>query len=99
MTSHSSPLCPPDPSHFSALPSSPLCRVDMVLVGADAVVENGGIINKLGTYGIALAAQVSRRRAWKRVQAGGKEGWRQQRNSKGPGNSTKTTTDIANTAA
>ncbi len=33
-------------------------RVDMVLTGADAVVENGGIINKLGTYGIALAAQV-----------------------------------------
>ncbi|PNH01379.1 Translation initiation factor eIF-2B subunit alpha, partial [Tetrabaena socialis] len=32
-------------------------RVDMVLTGADAVVENGGIINKLGTYGIALAAQ------------------------------------------
>ncbi|PNW72518.1 hypothetical protein CHLRE_16g687518v5 [Chlamydomonas reinhardtii] len=34
-------------------------RVDMVLVGADAVVENGGIINKLGTYGIALAAQAA----------------------------------------
>lgn len=31
-------------------------RVDMVLVGAEAVVENGGVINKLGTYGIALAA-------------------------------------------
>lgn len=27
-----------------------LRSVDMVLVGADAVVENGGIINKLGTY-------------------------------------------------
>jgi len=24
--------------------------VDMVLVGAEAVVENGGVINKLGTY-------------------------------------------------
>ncbi len=24
------------------------CRVDLVLVGAEAVVENGGIINKLG---------------------------------------------------
>ncbi|EFJ40741.1 eukaryotic translation initiation factor 2B alpha [Volvox carteri f. nagariensis] len=34
-------------------------RVDMVLTGADAVVENGGIINKLGTYGIALAAQAA----------------------------------------
>lgn len=32
------------------------CRVDMVLVGAEGVVENGGIINKLGTYNIALAA-------------------------------------------
>lgn len=31
-------------------------RVDMVLVGAEGVVENGGIINKLGTYNIALAA-------------------------------------------
>jgi len=30
--------------------------VDMVLVGAEGVVENGGIINKLGTYTIALAA-------------------------------------------
>jgi len=28
----------------------------MVLVGAEGVVENGGIINKLGTYTIALAA-------------------------------------------
>ncbi|GLI68480.1 hypothetical protein VaNZ11_012906 [Volvox africanus] len=34
-------------------------KVDMVLTGADAVVENGGIINKLGTYGIALAAQAA----------------------------------------
>ena len=32
------------------------CRVDMVLVGAEGVVENGGVINKLGTYNIALAA-------------------------------------------
>jgi len=28
-----------------------------VLVGAEAVVENGGVINKLGTYQIALAAK------------------------------------------
>lgn len=33
------------------------CSVDMVLVGAEAVVENGGIINKLGTYQIALVAK------------------------------------------
>ena len=24
--------------------------MDLVLVGAEAVVENGGVINKLGTY-------------------------------------------------
>ena len=34
-----------------------LCRVDMVLVGAEGVVENGGVINKLGTYHIAIAAK------------------------------------------
>lgn len=32
-------------------------RVNMVLVGAEAVVESGGIINKLGTYTVALAAK------------------------------------------
>ena len=32
------------------------CRVDMVLVGAEGVVESGGVINKLGTYQAALAA-------------------------------------------
>ena len=31
-------------------------RVNMVLTGAEGVVENGGVINKLGTYTIALAA-------------------------------------------
>lgn len=31
--------------------------IDMVLVGAEAVAENGGIINKLGTYSVALAAK------------------------------------------
>ena len=29
----------------------------MVLVGAEAVVENGGVVNKLGTYQIALCAK------------------------------------------
>jgi translation initiation factor eIF-2B subunit alpha len=33
------------------------CRVDLVLVGAEGVVENGGVINKLGTYQIALCAK------------------------------------------
>lgn len=33
------------------------CRVDMVLVGAEGVVESGGVINKLGTYTLALVAK------------------------------------------
>ena len=32
-------------------------KVDVVLVGAEGVVENGGIINKIGTYGVAIAAK------------------------------------------
>ncbi|GER53618.1 translation initiation factor eif-2b alpha subunit [Striga asiatica] len=32
-------------------------EIDMVLVGADGVVENGGIINMMGTYQIALIAK------------------------------------------
>ncbi|KAF7728573.1 Translation initiation factor [Apophysomyces ossiformis] len=31
-------------------------KVDMVFVGAEGVVENGGVINKVGTYQIALVA-------------------------------------------
>lgn len=31
-------------------------EVDMVLVGADGVVESGGIINVIGTYQIAIVA-------------------------------------------
>ena len=31
--------------------------VDMVMLGAEAVVENGGVINRVGTYGIALIAK------------------------------------------
>ena len=30
--------------------------VDMIFVGADGVVESGGIINMMGTYQIALVA-------------------------------------------
>ena len=33
------------------------CRVNLVLVGAEGVVENGGIINKLGSYHVAIAAK------------------------------------------
>ena len=32
-------------------------RVDQVIVGAEGVVENGGIINKIGTYSLAIAAK------------------------------------------
>lgn len=32
-------------------------KVDMVIVGAEGVVENGGIINKIGTYAVAIAAK------------------------------------------
>merc|ERR1711982_222488 len=31
--------------------------VDLVIVGAEGVVENGGIINKIGTYGLAIVAK------------------------------------------
>jgi len=32
-------------------------RVDIVVVGAEGVMENGGIINKIGTYGLAIVAR------------------------------------------
>eukprot|EP01134_Creolimax_fragrantissima_P005705 CFRG5705T1 len=32
-------------------------RVDLVIVGAEGIVESGGILNKLGTFNLALAAQ------------------------------------------
>lgn len=31
--------------------------MDLVLLGAEAVVENGGVINKLGSYQIAVCAK------------------------------------------
>ncbi|CAO3660646.1 unnamed protein product [Umbelopsis ramanniana] len=34
-----------------------LDKVDMIFVGAEGVVENGGIINQIGTYQIALVAK------------------------------------------
>eukprot|EP00761_Pharyngomonas_kirbyi_P004253 gb/GECH01004257.1/.p1 GENE.gb/GECH01004257.1/~~gb/GECH01004257.1/.p1 ORF type:complete len:325 (+),score=87.96 gb/GECH01004257.1/:1-975(+) len=36
-------------------------KVDFVLVGAEGVVENGGIINKVGTYPVAIAAQAHKK--------------------------------------
>ena len=35
-------------------------KVDMVLVGAEGVVENGGLINAIGTYQIAMVAHIAR---------------------------------------
>jgi translation initiation factor eIF-2B subunit alpha len=32
-------------------------KVDLVIVGAEGVVENGGIVNKIGTYATAIAAK------------------------------------------
>ncbi|XP_033111522.1 translation initiation factor eIF-2B subunit alpha-like [Anneissia japonica] len=34
-------------------------KIDMVLVGAEGVVESGGIINKIGSYQIAICAKVA----------------------------------------
>lgn len=34
-----------------------MAEVDMVLIGADGVVESGGIVNMMGTYQIALVAK------------------------------------------
>ena len=31
--------------------------VDCIFVGCEAVVENGGIVNKVGTYTLALCAK------------------------------------------
>jgi len=41
--------------------ASVMDRVDAVLVGSEAVVENGGIVNKIGTYSIALIAKTFQR--------------------------------------
>jgi translation initiation factor eIF-2B subunit alpha len=34
-------------------------QIDIVLVGAEGVMENGGIVNKIGTYAIACAAKAT----------------------------------------
>ena len=33
-------------------------RVDIVLLGAEAVVESGAVVSAMGSYGIAIAAHV-----------------------------------------
>ena len=34
-----------------------MSHVDCVFVGAEAVVENGGVINRIGTFTVALCAK------------------------------------------
>ncbi|KAJ2847801.1 translation initiation factor eIF-2B subunit alpha [Coemansia brasiliensis] len=36
-------------------------KVDMVLVGAEGVVESGGLINKIGTYQLAIIAKAAKK--------------------------------------
>ncbi|KAJ1918083.1 translation initiation factor eIF-2B subunit alpha [Mycoemilia scoparia] len=36
-------------------------KVDLVLVGAEGVVENGGLINKVGTYQLAIVAKEAKK--------------------------------------
>ncbi|KAJ2797017.1 translation initiation factor eIF-2B subunit alpha [Coemansia helicoidea] len=36
-------------------------KVDMVLVGAEGVVESGGLINKIGTYQLAIVAKAAKK--------------------------------------
>ena len=35
--------------------------VDCVLVGAEGIVENGGIVNKIGSLGVAMSAHAFKR--------------------------------------
>lgn len=34
-----------------------MASIDCVFVGAEAVVENGGIVNRIGTFTVALCAK------------------------------------------
>ncbi|XP_065322159.1 translation initiation factor eIF2B subunit alpha-like [Gordionus sp. m RMFG-2023] len=44
-------------------------KVDMILLGAEGVVENGGIINKIGSYTIALVAKTYNKRLYVCVES------------------------------
>ena len=37
-------------------------RVDLVICGAEAVVESGAVVSQLGTYSMAIAAHVHKER-------------------------------------
>lgn len=49
---------PPLQKKNASLPQEAL-SVDFALVGAEAVVESGGAVSKLGTYGVAVAAKAA----------------------------------------
>ena len=34
-------------------------RVDLVLVGAEAIVESGGVVNSIGTYQLGIVAKAT----------------------------------------
>jgi len=40
-------------THNAALTVVLPSRVELVLIGAEAVVENGGVVNKLGSYQVS----------------------------------------------
>ena len=52
------PLAPPSKKKNCLSPQEAL-SVDFALVGAEAVVESGGAVSKLGTYGVAVAAKAA----------------------------------------
>ncbi|OMJ75310.1 hypothetical protein SteCoe_25585 [Stentor coeruleus] len=53
-------LCKAEVSNKLIVDNAVACvmeSVDMVMIGAEAVVENGGVVNRIGTYGIGLIAK------------------------------------------
>lgn len=44
-------------------------RVDMVIVGSEGVIENGGIINQIGTYQIAVVAKAANKPLYVAVES------------------------------
>ena len=52
------PLAPPSKKKTASLPQEAL-SVDIAHVGAEALVESGGAVSKLGTYGVAVAAKAA----------------------------------------
>ena len=46
-----------------------MTKVDMVLVGAEGVVETGGIINQIGTYQIGVMAKAAKKPVYAVVES------------------------------